>query len=232
MAGDTVTFDFRYPEPLPDTKGWGPAEPPNYQGDKIKAHSVWVPGVHRDIWELCDRLAREIELRGMRLVTPGCWGFARKPRFHGWGLALDINAPKNVWGTDESRSEIATEYRWVVALMEEYGFFWLGPAIKDWMHFSFVGSPEDAARMTEKARRLRLGEDEDEMAWADSKDGAKARLAGEPLKDSWNSDKKFGWRQEDRIQRGLVEPVASDPENHDHSLPDHQHSGGQTGGVS
>jgi hypothetical protein len=98
-------------------------------------------------------------------MVPGCWGFGCRgtksagggsggvPSFHSWGLALDFNAPKNVFGADASSSELATTHRWVVKLMREYGFFWLGPPIKDWMHFSFCGSPRDAKRMTRKARR-------------------------------------------------------------------------------
>jgi hypothetical protein len=169
-----------------------------------------VPGVHEDIWELCDLLADEIQHRGMRLWTPGCWGFACKPRFHGWGLALDLNAPRNAYKAAESDSEIATKYPWVVDLMREYGFFWLGHAIGDWMHFSFVGSPDDARRMTEKARR-RIG---DRIMYEEFKEGKKARLAGIPLKDGWSNDKKFGWRDEDRIQRALTtEPVPS-PHSH------------------
>jgi len=212
-----MAFDFRYPEPLPDTKGWGPGYPDEQDG-KMRAHPIFKPSVHEDIWELATRLAAEIELRGMKLMDPGCWGFARKPRFHSWGLALDINAPKNVYPSERETSEIATEYPWVPKLMKEYGFFWLGPAIKDWMHFSFVGSPADARRMTEKAIRNHLGEDLEEMAYTEFKEGKKARLAGERIRDGWSGDKKFGWRDEDRIQRGLIEPVASAPGAHEHEV--------------
>jgi hypothetical protein len=43
--------------------------------------------------------------------------------------------------------------------MHDYGFFWLGPSIGDWMHFSFCGSPADAKAMTAKAKADLEGDD-------------------------------------------------------------------------
>lgn len=231
MAGDPLmAFDFVYPTPLPSTKGWGPGYP-NCQAGKMRSHPIFKPGVHEDIWLLVTLLAEEIERRGMRLRTPGCWGYACKtgggstPSFHSWGLAVDINAPENVWGSDANQSAIATRYRWVVGLMEEYGFFWLGPPIKDWMHFHFAGSPADARRMTEKAKE----ELWEERMYSDFIAGIEARENGEELGADWNRDKKRGWRLENRVQRAMVEPEpgASGAHDHPHDHP-HRHRGGLT----
>ena len=159
-----MAFSFTYPTPLPSTKGWGPGWP-NCQRDKIKPHPLFVGGVHQNIEELVNLLAAEMESRGFKFMSPGCWGFGCRgtksssgstggtPSFHSWGLALDINAPENVFGSPASSSDIASHNRWVVKLLRNYGFFWLGPSIGDWMHFSFCGSKRDARRMTRKARR-------------------------------------------------------------------------------
>lgn len=149
---------------MPSAKGWGPGWP-NCQRDKIKPHPLFVGGVHQDIEELVNLLVAEMERRGFQFMSPGCWGFGCRgtktssgsttgtPSIHSWGLALDINAPRNVFGAAESTSEIATKHRWVVKFLRSYGFYWLGPPIKDWMHFHFAGSPADARAMTRKARR-------------------------------------------------------------------------------
>lgn len=159
-----MAFSFTYPYPMPSSKGWGPGWP-NCQTDKIKPHPLFPGGVHRNIEELVNLLVAEMERRGFQFMKPGCWGYGCRgtktssgsttgtPSVHSWGLAIDINAPRNVFGADKSTSEIATKHRWVVKLMRAYGFYWLGPPIKDWMHFHFAGTPADAKRMTRKARR-------------------------------------------------------------------------------
>ncbi len=164
-----MAFSFVYPTPLPSTKGWGPGwsaqdESCSVIRPKIKPHPLYAGGVHENIEALVNLLTAEIERRGFDFMVPGCWGFACRgtksssgstggtPSFHSWGLALDINAPQNVFGSAESASNIATKNRWIVKLMRTYGFFWLGPAIGDWMHFSFCGNPTDARRMTRHAR--------------------------------------------------------------------------------
>lgn len=162
-------FSFTYPTPLPSTKGWGPGWS---AGDtscsavrpKIKPHPIFAGGVHQNIAELVDLIAGEMQRRGYRFQDPGCWGFACRgtksssgstggtPSFHSWGLGLDVNAPQNPFGAAQSSSDIATKNRWIVGLMRRYGFFWLGPDIADWMHFSFCGNPADARKMLRKAK--------------------------------------------------------------------------------
>jgi hypothetical protein len=159
-----VGFSFVYPSPLPSTKGWGPGYP-NCQRDLIVPHDVFAGGVRRELVELVDLLVAEMRGRGFNFMDPGCWGFACRgtksssgsqsttPSFHSWGLALDINAPVNVFGADRANTQLGKpEYAWVVKLFREYGFFWLGPSIEDWMHFHFAGTKRDARRMTRKAR--------------------------------------------------------------------------------
>ena len=164
-----MAFSFTYPTPLPSTKGWGPGWSSadttcSAIRPHIKPHPLFAGGVHEDIEALVNLLVTEIERRGYDFQIPGCWGFACRgtksssgatggtPSFHSWGLALDFNAPQNVFGSAESQSDIASNNRWIVKLMREYGFYWLGPPIRDWMHFSFVGNRRDARRMTRKAR--------------------------------------------------------------------------------
>jgi hypothetical protein len=134
-------------------------------------HPIFVGGVHRRIKDLTDRLVSELKRKGFRFDDPGCWGYGCRgtkgsdgkltdtPSFHSWGLALDVNAPHNVFGAARQDTQLGQpEYAWVIKLMHEYGFFWIGPAIGDWMHFSFCGSPADADAMLAKAKKNHLGE--------------------------------------------------------------------------
>lgn len=157
-----MSFSFVYPTPLPSTKGWGPGWP-NCQYDAITPHPIFQGGVHRKIHRLVNELVAELERRGYEFTGNDSWGFGCRgtksssgstsgtPSFHSWGLGLDFNAQQNVFGSPASTSDLATTNRWVVKFMRNYGFFWLGPSIGDWMHFSFCGSPRDARRMTRKA---------------------------------------------------------------------------------
>lgn len=193
-----MSFDYRYPTPLPDTKGWGPGWPACQQA-KIVPHDLFRFGVRTEILELCNLLVAELQRKGY-VFTPGwSWGFGCRstkggsgdvPSFHSWGLALDFNAPENVFGSPESSSDLATKNRWVVGLMKEYGFFWLGPDIKDWMHFSFCGSPADAKAMTLKARRD-LGDDD--MGYREFKEGVKMYQQGKP-EPAGPGDEMFGYQ--------------------------------------
>jgi D-alanyl-D-alanine carboxypeptidase-like protein len=218
-----MTVDLRYPTPLPSTKGWG-AGWPNCQANRMVSDPIFVGGVRAEIAQLVDMLAAEIHKRGYTFEVPGCWGFdcrATKggsgtvPSFHSWGLALDFNAPQNPFGAPETSSDIAMHNRWIVGLMATYGFFWLGPSIGDWMHFSFAGSPTDAVQMTAKAHMTLLGGgDADVKQLDDYIDGReKFRVAaeaagGDPggVPASWNNPyRSHGWhqaREEWKLARG------------------------------
>jgi hypothetical protein len=161
-----MAFDFTYPGTPPSRKRWGPGAP-NCQTDKVVPLVVptshgdipFVGGVRREAEELFRLVLAEVDRRGYKLKTPGCWGGACRmtkradgsltdtPSVHSWYLAVDINAPTNAFGGSHDIP------RWVAKLMHDYGFRWLGPPIGDWMHFDFCGSPLDCKRMTEKARR-------------------------------------------------------------------------------
>jgi hypothetical protein len=216
-----VSFDFIYPTPLPSTKGWGPGWP-NCQREAMVTVPPFVGGFHRDIAELMGLLVAEMRRRGFVFLEPGCWGFGCRatkggggdvPSFHSWGLAADINAPLNVFGAPEETSQIATTHRWVVPLMATYGFFWLGPTIKDWMHFSFVGSPQDAAAMTVKARR-ELGD----VGYAEFEKGLRLRRQGKPLPTDATADTRLGFDLVRDIERAAQTPAPGTPGPHEHSL--------------
>lgn len=190
-----MAFSFTYPTPLPSTKGWGPGWP-NCQRDKIIQHPIFQGGVHQRILRLCGLIVDILHQGGYRFEGGDSWGFGCRatkggsgdvPSFHSWGLALDFNAQQNVFGAPASTSDLATNNKWVVALMKDLGFFWLGPDIKDWMHFSFVGSPADADAMTLKAERML-----DDMHFDDFWAGWKANKEGKskPTDNIW---KQRGW---------------------------------------
>lgn len=165
-----MAFSFVYPTPLPSTKGWGPGWP-NCDTSKIVQHPIFQGGVNIRIEKLVNRLVRELKKKGYVFKDGWSWGYGCRgtksssgstsgtPSFHSWGLALDFNAPLNVFGAARSNTQLGKpEYAWVIKLMKEYGFFWLGPSIGDWMHFSFCGSPKDADAMLQKAIVNHLGE--------------------------------------------------------------------------
>lgn len=201
---------------LPSTKGWGPGWP-NCQRDKITPHDLYVGGIRDELVELVDLLTAECRRRGFEFMRPGCWGFGCRcvktssgaqecgpgdtPSFHSWGLAVDINAPRNVFGAPRSSSEIATKFPWLPRLFAEYTFEWLGPINGDWMHFGFVGSPADAKAATEAARR-ELGGDDDDVRLEDYYFGfdeyierrkEKGEDPGPPPDQMENPDKRKGW---------------------------------------
>jgi hypothetical protein len=222
-----MSFSFTYPYPEPSTKGWGPGWP-DCQTSKIVADDLFVGGVREEILELVTRLVTECERRGFKFVNPGCWGFAcrakktssggqgSEPSVHSWGLAIDINAPRNVFGAPQSSSEIATKFPWLPPLMKDYGFYWLGPPIGDWMHFHFAGSPADAKDMLDKARKNLLTEEE--MSFAEYKEGWQAHKDGKPLGANWNADKKFGWNARNQATT-LPKPepgTPTEPHTHPH----------------
>jgi hypothetical protein len=61
-------------------------------------------------------------------------------------------------------------------LWRQYGWRWLGPPIKDWMHFDFAGTPADARTMTDRARaELGMCQKCDDII-----DGVSRFLQGEP----------------------------------------------------
>jgi hypothetical protein len=81
------------------------------------------------------------------------------------------------------------------------------------MHFEFTGTPEDADRLTSRAR------EEIDVSYQEFEDGIKARIAGEELDEDWSVDKKFGWRLENRIKtHGHGESVEGHRHPHTHEI--------------
>ena len=123
---------------------------------------AFAGGVREELRELVSLLLQVSERRRYINLVPGwCWGGACRPikrsdgtltttpSNHSWGLALDVNAPENTFGGSTHTIE-----RPMANLWNEYGFRWGGDysTTKDWMHFEFMGTPDDARELTEKAR--------------------------------------------------------------------------------
>lgn len=221
-----MAFDRVHPGVPPSQKGWGP-----HCDVTLVSHPLFRPSLNKEIAELVDLIVYEAESKGFRFMTPGCWGYACKTltggdgstwSFHAWGLAVDVNAPRNVFGASRSQSQIATEALWLARLFERYGFLWLGPVNDDWMHFQFCGSVFDAKRMTERARK-ELGD----VKYEEFKAGVQAYWNDKP--EPASGEERFGWNF---ARRGETKPLANDPGAHGHPLEEHRHqSASQTGGV-
>lgn len=223
---------YTYPTPLPSTKGWGSGWP-NCQTAKITPHPIFQGGVRDEVKELVDLIVAELQRKGYRFHEGWSWGYGCRatkggsgevPSFHSWGLGLDFNAPENVFGGAQLSSDLATKNKWVVAFMRKWGWFWLGPSIGDWMHFSFVGDPEDAARLTAQAKQ-ELGKEED-MAFEDFKDGWREHETGAKIQEAWNADKKFGWRARNQAVNNPKPETLTEVPPHDHpftDVPPHDH---------
>ena len=151
---------------------WG-AGWPRCQKEKIitnfNVDGTYFPaGVRTEIAPLITRLIRETKKRGYVFGIPGnpsygCWGFncraisgTSKASNHSWGLAVDINAPKNPYG-----DRLITDMpKWMPDLWNQYGFRWGGDysGKKDAMHYEFMGSVAQCTSYIELAVRNKLGE--------------------------------------------------------------------------
>ena len=138
-----------------EDRGWGPGWPDcQYtrwvtitlsNGQRLVVHgaiSILVKG-------LCERTMQ----LGYNLVPGWCWGAAcrsirgsTRPSNHSWALAVDLNAPTNPMG-----STLKTDMPdWMPELWAKYGFRWGGTyqSRPDAMHYEFMGTPQDAHRLT------------------------------------------------------------------------------------
>lgn len=141
-------------------RGWGPGWP-NCQYNKwvtITLSNGQKLVVRGEISFLVKGLCEETMRRGYGLVEGWNWGAACRairgtqvPQVasnHSWALAVDLNAPKNPMG-----STLITDMpRWMPELWADYGFRWGGTYTRrpDAMHYEFMGTPADAARLTKK----------------------------------------------------------------------------------
>lgn len=165
-------------------------------------------GVREEIHDLVVILLHESERRGYINLHDGwCWGGAcraiktssgtltQTPSNHSWGIALDLNAPENVFGGSTHTIPVAMARLW-----NQYGFRWGGDysGTKDWMHYEFMGTPDDARQMTERAR-AELGEGEEDEMFEMWKAGWDAHEAGKQQNEDWAGMKKQGWRDREKV---------------------------------
>jgi hypothetical protein len=150
---------------------WGPGWP-NCDGSLIDSgFSVdgtrFPGGVRFELVDLATMLIRETKARGYVFGNSsdpsyGCWGFScraisgsNSPSNHSWGLALDINAPQNPY-----TSPLVTDMpSWMPDLWNHYGFRWGGDysGDQDAMHYEYMGSVNDCANDTTRARSDGVG---------------------------------------------------------------------------
>lgn len=145
-------------------RGWGDPDAPNYRS---KIESVTAGGitllVHRDVAELIRHLVTETVRRGYRFdEVKDDWSYVNRDirgrpgvkSNHSWGLAVDLNATRNPM-TDDGK--VHTDMPdWMPKLWRRWGFAWGGDyrgSRKDPMHYEFLGTPADAARLTAELRR-------------------------------------------------------------------------------
>lgn len=146
-------------------RGWGPGWPDCPRAEQVtirRDDGLRLP-VHRAVAELVTMLLAETERRGYDVEPGHTGGFVcrpirrpegstapQRPSNHSWGLAVDIN-----WRRNPHRDRLVTDMPpWMPTLWWDHLFFWGGwyRARPDAMHYEFLGTPEDAVTVTERAR--------------------------------------------------------------------------------
>ncbi len=147
-----------------EARGWGPGYP-NCQTGKVKTltrpDGLRLP-VRGEILPIVAWLIQECETRGYDVRPKETWGYACRAirgsttaSNHSWGLAVDLNAPANPmlhgspgWKAlhDAGRTDMP---EWLPKLWKSLMFRWGGDyrSRQDAMHFEFMGTPGDAARI-------------------------------------------------------------------------------------
>lgn len=177
-------------------RGWGPGwptGPPRSALVQVDISGTRFPGgVRSEVAEMVTLLTAECKARGYVFGNAGdpafgCWGYANRPiagtqtpSNHSWGLAVDINAPRN-----PMRSPLTTDMpEWLPRLWESYGWAWGGRWTRtpDPMHFEYMGTPAQAAQDTARARadltRPAPPEDDDMAYTATDDTGQNWHIAG------------------------------------------------------
>lgn len=135
------------------SRGWGKGWPRPRFDDMVRVEAGGIRvTVHRAIAPLVGHLLNETVTRGYPLRPDWCWGYACRAiagtstaSNHSWGLALDLQAPKNPMGP-----QLVTDMpSWMPLLWSRWGFRWGGSysGRKDAMHYEFMGTPEDAGNL-------------------------------------------------------------------------------------
>lgn len=138
------------------TRGWG--TPNNLKGRIVTIHiGKTALQVNELVAPIFRHFLEGIAHDGFPLdKVADDWGYAKRPvrgyenvrpikwSNHAWGLAVDINASENPLGSSKT-----TIPGWVVQRAAFYGLFWGGnyDNRKDNMHFEFLGTPSDAAKI-------------------------------------------------------------------------------------
>jgi len=192
-------------------RGWGdgwPAVRSAEMVDLVVGGISFPGGVHRDVAGLMETLiAASVDQGWLTLKDGWCWGYANRPiktptggftdtpSNHSWGLAIDINAPENPFGGVSHAIPEEMGNFW-----ESWGFRWGGhyETTQDWMHFEFMGTPEDALTLTEKARGEFDMLTENQLRTLDWAEGMRMFFRGEeePLEES---TVKRGWNDAQRV---------------------------------
>jgi hypothetical protein len=147
--------------PSADQRGWG--RPCSGRIVTITPLNMALP-VRAEVAAIFQRFILEAETRGFRFNRDrDDWGYACRhvrsdPSLpwsnHAWGLAVDLDSLDN----PNVARLITTFPRWMATLAGQYLLRWGGDyqsGLKDPMHWEFVGTPADAARIT---RTLKEGE--------------------------------------------------------------------------
>lgn len=147
----------------PEARGWGKGYPVNRMPDMrlVVAPSGAKWYVHKDIAFIVSTAVNQIEANGYKfdhgpIDTDDDWGYSnrpirgsKRPSNHSWGLAIDIDAQNYPMGQRKKKPP-----QWVIDTFRRFGFTWGGQwGRPDPMHFEFMGTPADAARI-----RRQLGE--------------------------------------------------------------------------
>lgn len=158
--------------PTAQEGGWGNPDTPDFRKNNIvevKAGGI-VVYVNKKLAFIVKYLLDETVRRGYKLAggQPDDWSYANRcvrgtgpgtkrpcvKSNHSWGRALDLNALANPMTSD---NQVHTNIPdWMVNLWAAWGFKWGGGysgSRKDPMHFEFLATIKDAARLTDALKR-------------------------------------------------------------------------------
>lgn len=208
-------------------RGWGPGWPDCQRGKivPLEVNGTSFPGgVRAEVHDLFVAFLTEFHDTVEWLVEDWCWGFAcrairgsDRPSNHSWGLAVDVNAPRHPMG--ESGTFTSAEAQQCRALASKYGLRWGGDysGRKDEMHFEFMGTPQDARRITEETTMT-----------------PEQKKVLEDLTKALASVDSNGWFAAEAVKHLRDHPDGGGSHNHDsryaskghgHTVPDHSHGG-------
>ncbi len=117
---------------------------PGSNGRTVKVHADAMPAFR----QVADNLAAAAaEGKTYRVDSAFGWGFrtvtgtSERMSFHAFGMAVDINPPRNPYVTGPDPQLITDMPPWYVQAWNDAGFCWGGDwvSLKDAMHFSWMG---------------------------------------------------------------------------------------------